>query len=50
MLLSEKKVWKIVTGEFPQLKAVEEYTTEEQIALKVPDKRKIQKEIHTLKS
>ena len=45
MLLSEKKAWKVVTGESPRPKAVGEYPEEEQATLKEADKKKIQKEV-----
>ena len=48
MLLSEKKVWKVVTGEQPRPKAVEEHEAElEDSEARLTDagRRKIQKEM-----
>ena len=46
MLLSEKKVWNIVNGDYPRLKEVEEYTDEEQVKFTKPAKEKIEVEVY----
>jgi len=47
MLLSEKKIWKVVNGEHPRPKTIEEAELEENTEARVTDagRRKIQKDI-----
>src|SRR5271155_4254552 len=46
MLLSEKKVWNIVNGNYPRPKEVEEYTDEEITKFTKPAKEKIENEVY----
>jgi hypothetical protein len=45
MLLSEKKCWKVVNGEYLRPKEVEDHSEAEQLVLKDTDKRRIQREV-----
>src|SRR5271154_4484878 len=45
MLLSEKEVWKIVTGDTPRPNAVEDFSIEEQLVLSDATKKKINRDI-----
>ena len=45
MLLSKKKCWKVVNGEYLRPKEVEDHSEAEQLVLKDTDKRRIQREV-----
>jgi gag-polypeptide of LTR copia-type len=46
MLLSKKKVWNIVNGDYPQPRDVEDYTDEEYMKFTKTVKEKIEKDVY----